>query len=157
MIVTVDAIFSKKNLIGSKLIALGTKHLVSEIKDTPSHTALLVNNRWVHESTGHTGVRVISYTEWSKINKEVARVKLKSIAYQKLADLFRDIKGKKYDFLGVLFLGICIGLTFFGIKLPKRNILESKNKYFCCEALGYLTNHYYGMSAPVQILQKLQG
>ena len=155
MIVSNHALFSSNNLIGSKVISKGTAHLESEIKDVPSHTAVLVNERWVHESTGHSGVRVISYDAWSKINKEVGRVQLASREYQVIADQYRNIKGKKYDYPGVFYLGLCIIPTFVGFKLPKKNKWESSNKYFCCEALGSLTGHYYGMETPVQILAKL--
>lgn len=151
----VHAIFSHNKLIGSKLISKGTAHLSPNIKDTPSHTAILVNNRWVHESTGHSGVRVISYDNWSKINTEVGRVELKSREYQEIANHYRKIKDKKYDYLGVFYLALCIIPTFFGRELPKRNKWESKTRFFCCEVLGYLTEHYYGMSSPVQIMDKL--
>lgn len=155
MIVKIHALFSHNELIGSKIISHGTKHLV---KDCPltSHVALLINNRWVHESTGYTGVRVISYDKWKEINTEVARIELGEIEYQVVADKFREIKAKKYDYLGVIFLGLCIVPTFFGKSLPKENKWESKEKYFCCEVLGFLTGHYYGMSSPVQILDRLK-
>lgn len=156
MIVTVHALFSNADKIGAKVIASGTAHLAPTIKEKVSHVALLVNGRWVHESTGKTGVSVISYDLWSKIHKEVARVPLKTREYQEIADKFREIKGKKYDYLGILFFGLSIVPTFLGVKLPKKNRWESPNRYFCCEALGYLTGHYYGMSAPVQILDRLQ-
>lgn len=154
MVVSVHAIFSHNSKIGSKLIANGTSHL-SPKNPKCSHTALLVNNRWVHESTGHTGVRIISYDKWSKLNSEVARVLLPTMEYQKLADEYRRIKDKKYDYFGVFYLALCIFLTFFRFKLPKKNKWESSNKYFCSEVVGKLTGHYYGMSAPIQILQKL--
>lgn len=156
MLVTVDALFSHNDLIGSKLIVKSTAHLCPDIKEKTSHVALLINKRWVHESTGHSGVRVLSYDAWSSINTEAARIYLGTKEYQKIADLFRDIRGKKYDYFGVVFLGVCIALTFLGIKLPKKNLCESKNKYFCCEALAYLINKDYGMSAPVQILKDLR-
>lgn len=154
MNVTVHALFSKNNLIGSKIICKGTKHLAKGLPEC-SHTALLVNNRWVHESTGHTGVRVISIDSWSTVNVEVARIKLPDMDYQELADHFRKIKGKKYDYLGVLFLGLDIGLTFLGCNLDRVNQWESDDKYFCCEVLGKLTQRYYGMHSPIQILRDL--
>lgn len=157
MKVQVHTIFSHNNMIGSKIIAAGTAHLAKSINEHVSHVALLVNNRWVHEATGHSGVRVISYDAWSKLNAEVARVQLKDMEYQTLADKFRAIQGKKYDYLGILFFCMVVPFTFIGLPLPKRNLFESKDKYFCCEVIGSLTNQYYGMCAPVQILKSLRG
>ena len=157
MIVSVHALFSKNDLIGSKLISWGTKHLASKLTDVPSHTALLVNDRWVHESTGHSGVRVISYDKWLSINKEVDKVSLESREYQEIADEYRKIKDKAYDYLGIFYFGIVIIPTFFGVKLPEKNKWESPNRFFCSEVLGKLTGHYYGMSSPAQILEKMNG
>lgn len=156
MIVTVDALFSSSNKLGGKIIAHGTAHLAPDIKEPVSHTALLVNNRWVHESTGKTGVQVISYEVWCKLHKEVSRVKLNDMDYQALANIFRRIKDKKYDYAGIAFFSLAILPTFLGFKLPKVNRWESRDKYFCCEVLGKLTGRYYGMSAPIQILEELR-
>jgi len=156
MVVSVHAIFSHNHLIGSKLIANGTKHLAQSLNVKASHTAVLINERWVHESTGHSGVRVISYDLWKQINTEVGRVQLESREYQEIADEFRKIKDKNYDYPGVIYLGLCIVPTFFGLKLPEKNKWESPNRFFCCEVLGKLTGQYYGMSSPIQILDKLQ-
>lgn len=153
MIVTVEVLFSSNNLIGSKIIAKGTKHLASKLPDV-SHVAILINGRWIHESTGSAGVRVISYDAWKKINTEKAKFKLEDQEYQIIADQYRKIKNKKYDYLGVLYLGIMLIPTFFGKKLPNKNLLQSTNRYFCCEVLGYLTNKCYSMHPPVRILSE---
>jgi hypothetical protein len=154
MIVTVDALFSYSSKIGAKIIAHGTKHMAKN-QPLTSHVALLVNKRWVHESTGHSGVTVLSYEKWSKLHSEVARVPLKSTEYQIIANKFRQMVGKKYDYLGVFYLAFRIFLSYFGATLPAKNKLESTKKYFCCEVLGALTGQYYGMKSPVQILQDL--
>jgi hypothetical protein len=153
MVVSVHAIFSKNSKIGSKLIACGTKHLASN-RTPVSHTALLINERWVHESTGK-GVKVRSYDVWITEHQEVARVQLIDQEYQEVADHFRAIQDKKYDIPGVMYLAICIALNLIGKPIPKVNKWQSKNKYFCCEVLGYLTNEDYSMAAPIQILDKL--
>lgn len=153
MLVTVHALFSHNELIGSKIISKGSQHLAPGTPKT-SHVSILINNRWVHEATG-AGVNVLSYDLWKTLHTEVGRVKLPDKDYQLIADQFRQIQGKKYDYPGVFFLGFCIIPTFIGLPLPQKNLCESKNKYFCCEVLGYLTGHYYGMSCPVQIHAKL--
>lgn len=154
MLVSVHALFSSNNLIGSKIIAKGCRHLGPDTPET-SHVALLVNERWVHEATGH-GVNVLSYDKWTKVHQEVGRVVLAPREYQEIADRFRQIMGKKYDYVGMLYLAFWVGLSFLGAKIPKKNILESSTKYFCCEVVGKLTGQYYGMSAPVQIFANLK-
>lgn len=154
MIVTIHALFSHNKLIGSKIIAEGTRHLASNVPKC-SHTALLINGRWVHEATG-SGVHVMSYEVWSKQHNEVARVQLESREYQEVADEFRKIQDSDYDYLGVIYLGLCVIPTFFGKKLPKENKWQSSDKYFCCEVLGYLTSQDYDMCSPIQILSILK-
>lgn len=153
MIVSVHALFSYNDKIGSQIIAKGSKHLAAD-KPLTSHVAILINNRWVHEATG-AGVHISSYEKWATVHQEVAKIELEPREYQEIADRFRLIQGKKYDYLGVFFLGLCVIPTFIGFKLPKKNKWESKNKYFCCEVLGYLTGLYYGMSCPNQIMASL--
>lgn len=155
MIVSLDAIFSVNSKIGSKIIANGSAHLAPNCPKT-SHTALLVNKRWVHESTGHSGVAVLSVDNWSKQHTLVAQVSLAPREYQEIAGEFRRIQGRSYDYLGVFYLGIWIFLSFFGATLPAKNMWQDKSKYFCCEALAAMTGHDYSMMAPVQILAKLE-
>lgn len=155
MIVSVHALFSSNNMIGSKIIANGTRHLA---QSTPkcSHVAVLINNRWVHESTMNSGVRVISHGLWLDHNEEVARVELAPREYQEVADHFRDIKGRKYDWVGIVFFALAVIPTFLGLPLPKKNRWQDKNKFFCCEVLAYLTDRCYSMMAPIQILKELR-
>lgn len=157
MIVTVDALFSHNNMIGSKLIACGTSYLAPKCPKT-SHVAILVNKRWVHESTGHAGVSVLSYDRWASVHTEVARIPIQNMEYQELADHFRNIAGKKYDYAGVFYLGLRIAANLiFKRPIPAHNSWENPLKYFCCEVLGYITGQDYDMSAPVQILDRLKG
>lgn len=156
MIVSVEALFSSNTKIGSRLIACGTSYLAPS-KPKVSHVAILVNGRWVHESTGHTGVHVISYDKWTNVHTERARIALPDMEYQDLADTFRSILGKKYDYAGVIYLGLCIAANLiFGLKIPANNKWETPDKYFCLEVLGYLVNKDYDMMAPVQVLESLE-
>jgi hypothetical protein len=155
LIVAVQALFSNSSKPVAQLIAKGTRHLAPTLPEV-SHVALLVNGRWVHESTGSSGVQVLSYDKWLDHHREVGRVTLDHMEYQVLADKFRLIQNKKYDYLGVIYLGLAIIPTFFGLKLPKINKWQNKNRYFCCEALGMLTGQDYSMKAPNQVYKKLK-
>lgn len=157
MQVSVDFLFSHNSeLIGSRFISWGTKHLSKHNKTSPSHVAILVNNRWVHEATINNGVRVISIETWQKYFNEVARVNYsKSMDYSVIKNELKLIKNKRYDWLGVIYLGLCVAANkILKIPIPKKNILESKNKFFCCEVIEKITNNYYGMHTPTQILSK---
>jgi hypothetical protein len=155
MKVSVSILCSHSNHIGSKLIRLFTSFLepqVAKIK-VPSHVAILVNDRWVHESTLETGVHVISYDKWSLINKEVNRIPIEEREYSAIKDIFRDMKNKDYDKLGIVYFGWRIFLKLlFNIAIPIVNRLQSKNKFFCSELVGRLVNQNYSMKAPVQIM-----
>lgn len=154
MKVSTHALFSHNHMIGSKIISKGSKHLDKTLPEI-SHVSLLVNERWVHEATG-AGVKIYSYDKWSTVHTEVARVQLETREYQDIANQYRKIIDSNYDYAGVFFLGLCIIPTFIGLPLPKYNLWESKNKYFCCEVLGYMTNQYYGMCPPNMILHNMR-
>jgi hypothetical protein len=159
MRVTVHYLFSKNDKIGSKIISWGTKHLEPTVKDTPSHTALLINNRWVHESTLETGVRVISYDKWKQINTEVAKIECSvKRSYPIIKKMYQEIRHRKYDWMGIIYQGIWVALNkFFKKPIPEINRLEDPDKYFCCEVVGRLTNTDCSMKSPVQLMVELNG
>lgn len=160
MKVTIHYLFSKNDLFGSKLISWGTKHL-SVRRNIPSHVAILVQNRWVHESTAQKGVRVISYDKWKTFNQEIAKVSypLNNIEYQEIKNIFRSIKDKKYDWLGVIYFGFQVALNkFFHKPIPQENKWDDPNKYFCSEAVEKLTKMTSAsMTTPIQLLDSLDG
>ena len=159
MIVSVHYLFSRRDLIGSKTISWGTEHLYKAFEKTPSHVAILINNRWVHESTLDSGVRVMSYEKWLEVNEQVAKIPCeREWDYDIIKTLFRAIKDKKYDWAGIVYLGLwMVPSKLFGCKLPENNILENPDKYFCSEVMGYMLGGNYDMKAPVQILKELHG
>ena len=159
MKVKVEYLFSKRNQIGSKFISWGTKELLALLPDVvPSHVSVLLNGRWVFESTFSTGVRVISYKKWKEINEEVARITCrKDRKYSEVKKIYQEIRNKKYDWPGVIYFGWRVALKkYFKIPIPKNNKWESEDRYFCTEAVGRLIdNKKYSMTAPVQLLEKL--
>jgi len=159
MQVTVDYLFSKNNKIGSRFISWGTEHMSDE-PTTPSHIAVLINNRYVFESTLSTGIRVISYKEWLKINQEVAKVPCDNRVreYSEIKAIYKDIRDKKYDWPGILYFGGQIALNkYFDKEISPMNRWESNDKYFCSEAVGKLTGQgKYSMKAPVELLSEFR-
>ena len=162
MKVTIDYLFSKNNKIGSRLIRWGTAHLAPEIdySNVPSHVAILINNRWVFESTLSSGVRVIVYSKWLEINEEVSKIPYqhKEVEYKHIKKIFKDINQKKYDWAGVSYLGLQLGKNkFLNLEISRINKWENKDRYFCSEAVATLIGmENHSMKAPVQMLDYLR-
>lgn len=154
----VDFLFSKRNTIGSKLISWGAKHENLNIQDCPSHAAILINKRFVVESTMSSGVRIVPYFKWSEINEELYRIPSNDIDRDFFDNTILDTWGKKYDWMGILYFACCyIKLIVFGQKLPIVNKWERESHLFCIELVGKLSNTYYSMTSPAKMCAKLLG
>lgn len=154
MKVKIHYLFSKNNKIGSKVISWATNHQYN-FKITPSHVAILINDRWVFESTLFTGVRVIPYKKWVTFNDEVAKIQSSQLYdYSEIKTIYKQIQNKKYDWLGAAYLGIWLILNkFFKTKIPKINRWESKDLYFCCEGVAIILGlSYFAMRSPADVL-----
>lgn len=158
MKVKIHYLFSKNEKFGSKFISWGTKHL-SDRPTIPSHIAVLVKNRWVIEATFDKGVRIIPFKDWLKVNKVVASIPNSTgkIDFKIVKKVFKDIKEKAYDWLGVAYFGYRVALNkFFRLDIPKTNKWQSFDRYFCCEAVAKLLDlGDFSMKAPVQILDEI--
>lgn len=154
--VKIHYLFSKNNKIGSRAISFCTRKLTDVPHDqVPSHVAILVNNRWVYESTFDSGIRVISYEKWLQINQEVYKVKSpKEFEYKEIKNKFKEVKAKKYDWLGAIYFGLhIIKNSIFKTPIPEKNKWASKDRYFCSEVLGHLLDEDFSMESPVQIME----
>lgn len=158
MEVKIDYIFSKNKKIGSFIIRLGTYGLSKKLfKYTPSHVAILVNNKWVLESTLESGVRVISYKKWLEINEEVFKIRCDKLKdFENIKIKFKKLKNKKYDYLGILYLSWRIFLKLiFKRSIPQKNKWHKENRYFCSEVIGKIQGINYEMTSPTEIYDKL--
>ncbi|MEO0271688.1 MAG: hypothetical protein ABIM30_01190 [candidate division WOR-3 bacterium] len=153
-IVNVCVLFSKNNKIGSKFISRLTKHLNNKKSITPSHVALLIENRWVFESTFEKGIKITPFSTWSSCGNEIVHLHyLGEYKYHTIKTLYRSLGGRKYDWLGVIYLGIKIALNkLFGCPIGNKNLLENPNKYFCTEVLEYFINKDLSMTSPVELM-----
>lgn len=157
MNITVHYLFSKNSKIGSKIISNLTQYIhPNEL--SPSHVAILINNKYVFESTLNTGIRLIKYNEWIKHNTELKRLEcLQNWSMEKFKKVLRKVRGKKYDYPGVLYLGYRLILNkLFRIKIPEKNIFDHKYRYFCCEAVGNMTRINYEMTTPIEVMYNIQ-
>ena len=154
----VQELFSKREGdFFSWLIRFATKPLAKKtpFKNIPSHNCIR-KGHFVYESTFFSGVRIIPFESWNKVNTIVG-VNQRSIPISdsQFEKVFVDIWGKKYDWKGILYFGFSlVRFRLFGKKIPKVNKWNDRNKYFCSEASGKLFGIDYQMTAPVQILEK---
>lgn len=157
---TVHYLFSKNSKIGSRLIRWGTAFLCPWVKyeDVPSHVAILVDGKWVLESTLTTGVRIIPYSTWKQINTEICKLQcLQEREFSNIKDFYRAIELKTYDYPGILYFSWRIILKkLFNIDLPKENKWQSDDKYFCSEVIGKMTGLDYQMTSPVQLQEMIK-
>ena len=156
--VKVEYVFSRNKKIGSRIISYFTKSLGLGTSPVPSHVAVLIDNKWIYEATISSGVRVISYKRWLTINEQTHRIDIGDYRHHsQLKTIMRETKAKRYDYLGVIYLGIFILRKLLTrIEVPIKNKWHSPDKYFCSELVGKLLGISHEMSAPVEILIKLQ-
>jgi len=151
-------LFSRNKKCGSKLIAWGSSLFpthVTNLKEIPSHVAVLVEDTFVIESTLTTGVRVVPYNKWKQINEELYKIEYKQTG-ECISSLLFEIWGKKYDWFGILYFGYCMFKHYlFNSQLPSKNIWERENYFFCTEFAARLGNHNYSMTTPAKMCNDL--
>lgn len=149
----IEYLFSKNNKLGSRLIAWAAKYEHLGLEDNPSHIAILINEMFVLESTLTTGVRIIPYQSWLKINTPVAKLP-SGIANGKAArDILISKWGAKYDWLGLLYFALqYIKLICFKKDMDAINKWESSEKMFCTEYASLLSGQNLSMKSPARVL-----
>lgn len=154
-------LFSKNNLIGSKLIRLGS-YWVDDcgftFNNTPSHVAILIDETYVIESVMHGGVRIIPYNKWLEINVEIMKIKAPSYV-EHPKDLMFEMWGKKYDKKGILYFTLAIlNHKIFQKELPSINKCEQDDAYFCTEFASRIYDGNTGsMRTPAQLMRLIYG
>jgi hypothetical protein len=156
MKVKIDILFSRNCKIGSRLISWASSK-TAPLYPTPSHVAILVNSKWVFQSTLEKNVHIISYKEWLTINEQLYQIDIQEDhEFSQIKALFRSLEGKKYDWGGIAYYSIRWALNQgFGLRMPKTNIFQSKDKYFCCEVAGMLLKQDFSMDNPADVYFKL--
>lgn len=150
----INYLFSRKNKIGSRLIAWASGFEDLCLEKCPSHIAVLLDDNLVVESTLTTGVRMLPYSHWAKINEELYRVPCFAKFRQSKLTIEKATRiwGKRYDWKGIAFFAISfIKLIVFKQKLPDSNPWQSDDKYFCTEYAGSLTGEDYSMMSPAKL------
>lgn len=155
---TIHILFSRNKKIGSKLISYAAKYEKLNLENYPSHVAILINEKWIFESTFNTGVRIVPYNKWQEINEELYRVKYSGLLdNQTVLQTAANMWGKKYDWCGILYFLFCyLNLIIFKRELPDINKWQNCNKYFCTEYISILYNKDFSMKSPAKIYTMLR-
>jgi len=150
----VEYLFSSNKKWGSKVIAWAASFEDTGLSENPSHVAVLLDGEWVYESTFTSGVRIVPYEEWLKINDELYRIPcvVKSRDHVDVTAKAKSLWGRSYDWMGIaFFIWRYLGLIVLGRPLPRVNRWESKDKHFCTEFMAKLTGANYSMKSPAKV------
>lgn len=150
----VEYVFSRRDKWGSKLIAWGSSYEKLDIKDMPSHVGVLLNGDIVVESTFFSGVRLVPYSEWLQLNEELYRLPCAQ-EYRSSDDTLKkafSLWGRGYDWAGIMYFAWSfLMLILFDKPMPKRNLWQKYDKYFCTEFVAMLVDEDFSMSTPAKI------
>lgn len=156
-------IFTRNDLIGSRLISGATKHKKQLGEETPSHFAILVDNTWCIHSNFANGVHIEPFYYFKRKNDTIRAFhkrdcKLSRIECRLLVDqIIEKAYGAKYDFLAIAFFTWRIFLRWaFNKPIPDKNKWEVKDKWFCNEILEFELGEDLSMKTPNDLMLMLE-
>lgn len=157
MKVTISYLFSRQDKIGSHLISWASGKLLPDVNPVPSHIAVLVNNKFVFESTLDKGVHISFYDKWKRENQQLYILNDTEVYdMSQIKGIYKKMLGKRYDFIGIMYFSICfLGKFLFNRPIPQENKWQRPNSYFCCEAVGKLLEIPYEMRTPAKMYEEL--
>ena len=151
-------LFSRNEKIGSRLIAWVSGLLIKDLDKVPSHMAMLIDvglsESFVFESTLESGVRILPYSSWLKINEECYKIQCsQTLNLDEVLSKVGQYWGRDYDWMGIAYFGLCfIKHLVFKAPFPKENKWQSEDKYFCNELGGEIANYpKYSMVTPAKM------
>jgi len=152
-------LFTGNNLIGSRAISSMTKFDFQKKEETPSHFAILFDDRWVFHSNFANGVHVEPYKHFIKKNNIiVALYDIQCCNYEKECVDFQDhlihfSYGSGYDWFAIIYFCWRLLLNkMFNIKIPEKNRLESSSRWFCNELFELKLGIDLSMKTPNDIM-----
>lgn len=153
----ISYLFSKNSKMGSKIISWGSS-FDTQLKDVPSHVALLLNEKLVVESTFSSGVRIIPYKNWKEINQELYKIPCEQ-PVRNSTEIVSEIArmwGRPYDWKGIIYFTLCIiKLILFKTPLPKKNKWQRPGHFFCTELVGRVAGIEYEMLTPAKMAENM--
>lgn len=151
-------VFSRNNKIGSKIISYFSGLLVKDLNKVPSHVGLLIEfenskEKFVVESVIFSGVRLVPYGSWLKINEECYVIQTDELQASKVFSALTEVWNKKYDWFGLIYFSLNF-LTHLLFKVPfsKNNKWSSSKRFMCTELVGKLEGYNkHGMTTPAKM------
>lgn len=144
----IEVLFTKSELIGSKMIRDITKEDVS-------HCAIRYRNMVLHSS--YWGVKLLSYEDFKKHNTIVHSVELPLSAWV-FVDIWHKYKNKPYDYGAFFFLGLRYLCVKLHIPSPRVNLWQSSGSYLCSEFVSSaILGEQDSLITPYQLYLKLKG
>ena len=152
-------LFTRNNLIGSRVISSATKCDFQKAKETPSHFSILFQDRWVFHSNFANGVHIEPYYSFKNKHKIIASLRdekscLSEIECNLFQDqLIRETYGRKYDWPAIAYFSWRIILNYiFKLPFPNKNKWESENKWFCNELFEVKFREDLSMTTPNDLM-----
>jgi hypothetical protein len=156
-------IFTKNNLIGSRLISGLSRYEFQKGESISSHFGILFFDRVVLHSNFANGVHFEPYYTFKKKNDVLSAFKrcnceLSLIESTLLFDqLVRKTYGASYDFGAICFFIWRVLLKkIFGKPIPDKNKWESKSKWFCNEIFEIVLGRDLSMKTPNDLMLLLK-
>lgn len=137
-------LFTRNNLISSKLIRAITKEEVS-------HCAILLTNGYVVHSAINGSV-ITNLSDFRKSNTIVLNVPIPA----NLPITVDFARSKRYDWKAFLYLGLRLVLRKIGIRLPKKNLWQTNGMYLCTELVSKVVLNIETELTPMGLYYKLR-
>lgn len=151
-------IFSKNDKIGSKIISYFSGLLVKDLYKVPSHVGLLIEfsdskQKFVIESVVSSGVRLVPYKSWLKINEECYVIQTQNLQTSEVFSTLVEVWNKKYDWFGLIYFSLnFLAHVLFKTPFSKTNKWSSSKRFFCTELVGKLEGYNkHSMTTPAKM------
>ncbi len=155
-------LFTRSNLIGSRLISYGTKYDFQKTEEAPSHFAILFFDRIILHSNFANGVHLDSFYRFKQKNQVVCAVRREKCEMGRIEcmllfdQLDRRAMSAEYDWPAILYFIWRIFLKWFLNKpMPDKNKWESENKWFCNELFEIIFRDDLSMKTPNDLMWML--
>jgi len=159
----IKCLFLKNNLIGSRLIAWGTRRPGQKLDSIPSHCAFLfiVNGEErIIDSTLMSGVRETTLEEIIGHYELIETIDLgfsEQESYKYLEKARAKLVGRMYDVTAVIYFSVRVLLfKFFGIPIPTKSFIQFKFMWFCSEVYGFFSKKKENLTSPNDLLLLLR-
>lgn len=156
-------LFTRSDLVCSRLISGASKYKGQPSEQTPSHFGILFFDRIVFHSNFANGVHFEPYYFFKKKNEVIRAFKRHECELSRTEctlmfdQVVQRAYGAKYDFMAIAYFVWRIFLkAVFNRPIPDKNKWESKNKWFCNEIFELVLKQDLSMKTPNDLMFLLE-